>query len=91
MSQRDGSFARVLRGPTPRPAPSAEAIVAEALAERDPIIAVRAVAAGIARQTTGSQLACLRLFTEALVRRDPSLAAEIASELRSVRPAEGEE
>ena len=71
-------------GPPTRRVPDPEAIVAEHLAERDPIAAVKAVAAGIGRQTAGSQVACLRLFAEALVRRSPDLAADIAADLQSL-------
>jgi hypothetical protein len=62
-------------------APDAESIVVEQFAERDPIAAVRALSHGLSHQTTGAQLSALRLLAEGLVRRDPSLAAEIARDL----------
>jgi hypothetical protein len=48
-----------------------EGVVVEQYAKRDPIAAVKALAHGMSRQPSGAQLAALRLFAEALVRRDP--------------------
>ncbi len=81
MSQRDHSLVRDMRGPARRP-PCAEAIVAEAFAQRSPIAATKALAHGLTCQTPGAQLAALRIFVEALCRRTPKLADDIARELR---------
>ena len=85
MTQRDNAALRDLRDPyKPGHRQDAEALVVESFAERDPIAATKALVHGLSHQTPGAQMAVLRLFAEGLVRRDPSIADDIARDLREL-------
>lgn len=88
MNAHDRDHQRSHKHPAPPRNPMA--MVVEDFAQRDPIAATRALAHGLAIQTPGSQVAALRILAAMLCRREPSLAAEIANDLRGLCPAEGD-
>jgi hypothetical protein len=52
-----------------------------ALAEHDPLRAVRALVRGLKIQTPGGKLAVVRHLVQALIEQDPALASTIAADL----------
>jgi hypothetical protein len=59
------------------------------LALSNPLVAVRTLARGLRQQSSGGALSAVRALIQALVEHDPSLAAGILHDVRSLTSPKG--